>query len=130
MDIFFTDPSEIPLPPGEVRIRTLTAEPLPGGRRVRVYLETDPFQRRPNADLLICDSLGRELVETSIIEPMSRKMELVLHLRGDLPAGRCTLEAVLYYARLSEPDADQEPSVTERQEVDRAQLDFELNQDG
>jgi hypothetical protein len=51
MDIFFADPSEVPLPPNEVRIRELNVEPWPDGNRLRVYLEVDPFQKRPNADL-------------------------------------------------------------------------------
>ena len=42
MDIFFQDPTDIPLPPEEVRIRELTAEPWPDGRRVRVYVELTP----------------------------------------------------------------------------------------
>ena len=57
MDIFFQDPTEVPLPPNEVRIRALRAETYPDGQRVRVYLEVDPSQQRPSADLAIRDSL-------------------------------------------------------------------------
>ena len=58
MDIFFRDPSEIPLPPDEVRIRVLHADPYPDGQRVRIHLEVDPFQRRPNADVRITNAPG------------------------------------------------------------------------
>ena len=66
MDIFFQDPSEIPLPPEEVRIREVRAEPWPDGQRVRVYLEVDPFQQRPNADVKITDAAGEEEAQASI----------------------------------------------------------------
>ena len=39
MDIFFQDPGAIPLPPDDVKIVELRAEPWPDNRRVKVYLE-------------------------------------------------------------------------------------------
>jgi hypothetical protein len=128
MDIFFTDPSEVPLPPDQVRIRLLKAEPYPDGRRVRVYLETDPFQRQPSADLVLSDDQGRELAEASIIEPMHRKIELVMHLRGAPRVENCSLKAELYYASLNDPDSGQEPALAERRVVDSARFDFVINQ--
>jgi hypothetical protein len=144
MDIFFADPSEVPLPPGEVRIRELHVDPWPDGRRLRVYLEVDPFQRRPNADLTLLDGAGRELSSVSIIESMTRKMELVMHLR-EVASGPCTLQALLYYATLPEPGEPgsmpearppegglppsggppPEPAI-DRQVVDRRHLTFDL----
>jgi hypothetical protein len=133
MDIFFADPSEVPLPPGEVRIRALNVEPWPDGKRLRVYLEVDPFQKRPNADLTLIDQDGRELSSVSIIESMTRKMELVMHLRGEAP-GACTLQALLYYAALPQsvgpgetPAGDPAPEPKmERTVVDERQVTFEL----
>jgi hypothetical protein len=133
MDIFFADPSEVPLPPNEVRIRALNVEPWPDGKRLRVYLEVDPFQKRPNADLTLLDQDGRELSSVSIIESMTRKMELVMHLRGATP-GSCTLQALLYYASFPQPvepgekpagDSEPKPMI-DRQVVDRRQVIFEL----
>jgi hypothetical protein len=142
MDIFFADPSEVPLPPAEVRIRTLSVEPWPDGKRLRVTLEVDPFQKRPNVDLTLFDNQGRELSSAFIIESMTRKMELVMHLR--LPAsGPCTLQAVLYFASLPDPaprdvslglpaagTADPGPDVGQieipRQVVDSRQVTFEI----
>jgi hypothetical protein len=103
MDIFFADPSAIPLPPEQVRIRELRAEPYPDGRRVRVTLETDPFMQRPNAELLIVNLAGDELAGTNIIESMFPRLEIVMHLRGAQPVETCRLEATLYYA--SQPEA-------------------------
>jgi len=133
MDIFFANPSEVPLPPSEVRIRELNVEPWPDGTRVRVYLEVDPFQKRPNADLTLLDQDGRELSSVSIIESMTRKIELVMHLRGASPA-TCTLQALLYYASLPEPaqpggmredNPEPEPRM-ERNLIDTRQVTFEL----
>jgi hypothetical protein len=135
MDMFFADPTEIPLPPDEVRIRELKADVYPDGRRVRVYLETDPFQRRPNADLFILDSQGNELSSTSVIESMLRKMEMTMHLRRAV-SGELTLEAVLFYAKIEEPgtpDASDQPVTSveppreiERTVVDTARITFDI----
>ena len=78
MDLFFADPSEVPLPPDEVRIRALNIDPFPDGKRLRVLLELDPFQKRPNADLTLVDAQGNELSSAFIIQSMSRRMELVI----------------------------------------------------
>ena len=130
MDIFFADPSEVPLPPNEVRIRELNVDPWPDGKRLRVYLEVDPFQRRPNADLTLLDQDGQELSSVSIIESMTRKMELVMHLRS-AASGSCTLQASLYYATLpesTEPGGDPHPEPKlDRQVVDTRQVSFELS---
>jgi len=130
MDIFFQDPTEIPLPPEEVRIRRLAAEPWPDGRRVRVYFEVDPFLKRPSADLTIANAQGVEVAQASIIEPMTRKMEFVMHLRGEKPAGAYTLRAVLFYAApLPEPAQEGEKTpieLPERSVVDEAEATFEV----
>jgi hypothetical protein len=138
MDIFFADPSEVPLPPAEVRIRALNVEPWPDGKRLRVILEVDPFQKRPNVDLTLFDNQGRELSSAFIIESMTRKMELVMHLRSPA-SGSCTLHAVLYFSALPDPgpiagDAGSGDSTAgdagsieiTRQVVDSLQVTFEL----
>ena len=127
MDIFFADPTEIPLPPDEVRIRELRADPWGDGRRVRVYLELDPFQVRPNADLVIRDEQGQEIAHANIIESMDRKIEATMHLRGELKSASYTLDVTLYYAAIDEtPDTGTGFEPIERQVVDQAQTSFEL----
>jgi hypothetical protein len=97
MDIFFQDPSDIPLPPEEVRIRQFRAEPWPDGRRVRVLLELTPFQKRPNSEVCITDSQGEEIANISIIETIDPKMEFTMHLPALVPAGQYTVSATLFY---------------------------------
>ncbi len=63
MDFFFNDPSETRLPPDEVRIRDLQVQVLEDGRKVKVYLEVDPFQKRPSVDLAITDPQGKPRIQ-------------------------------------------------------------------
>ena len=108
MDIFFTDPTDIPLPPAEVRIRHLRAEPWPDKRRVRVYLEVTPFQKGPNSEIEIRDADGNEVASLTIIETINPKMEMTIHLRGDAPAGIYTASATVYYYEAEELTASTE----------------------
>ena len=127
MDILFQDPDEIPLPKDEVRIRVLNADPWHDGQRVRVTVELDPFLVRPNLDLAIIASNGDELASVSIIESMTRKMELTMHLRGAVKGDRCQLAATLYYLQeidqLREPVPAQDESII----VDRVSAEFSLD---
>lgn len=128
MDIFFQDPSESPLPPAEVRIRQLRADPWPDGKRVRVYMEVDPFQQRPNADITIENSAGDDVSQVSIIESMSRKIELTMHLHGPMLDGRFKVIANLYYTEpLQEPKPGEEglpARMPVSTAVDRAEMTF------
>jgi hypothetical protein len=134
MDIFFADPNEFHLPPNEVHILVLKATPL-DERRVRVYLEIDPSQKRPSADLLIQDEQGNSLASASIIESMHRKMEIVMHvpsayLRSAKPGSAYSLQVNLFFATLPEPgegpDAPTEPGPIERMDADQAKVIFNL----
>jgi hypothetical protein len=129
MEIFFQDPSEVPLPPNEVRIREVRAEPWPDSRRVHFYLEVDPFQKRPNADVLIYNDEGQEVAQASVIESMTRKMEFTIHLREEAPRGKYKGTVILFYlSELPQPEPDQQtiiemPAATE---VDRAEFSFSI----
>jgi hypothetical protein len=125
MDIFFADPSEVPLPPAEVRIQVLKIEPWPDGQRVRVYIEIDPFQKRPSAELEVKNQAGQTVASVSVIETMDRRMEFNLHLREKESGGTYQLSAVLYYSESEESEGDEVPpqKITE---VDRKLTTFEI----
>jgi len=126
MDINFTDLSEAPLPPEEVRLRELRAAPSPDRQHLRVYIETDPSQKRPNIDLALVDDQGSTVVTTAIIHSMSQKMELTLHLRGAGP-GHFTLTAVLYFSSLlDEPTPEISDGPIERLDVDQKSIEIEV----
>jgi len=127
MDIFFQDPTAIPLPPKEVRIKSLQAEPWQDNRRVGVILEVTPFQKRPNGEVNISNPLGEEVASVSIIESIVPRMEFTMHLRGENPAGEYRLSATLYY--LLEAEGQENP-IEERQRmvVDEVSVVFEIRE--
>lgn len=126
MDIFFTDPTDIPLPPGEVRIRQFRAQPRPDGLRVKLYLELTPFLQRPNGEIWVRNALGEELASISIIETMDPKMEFTVHLRGAERVAPIRASVQIFY--LEEPPEGQElpPDQRARLDVDQSQLTFDL----
>jgi hypothetical protein len=97
MDIFLQDPSDIPLPPDEVRIRELRAEPYPDQRRVRITLEITPFQQRPNCEIQVTDENGNVVASLSIIESIDPKMDFTVHLKIAEPDGKFITSAEIYY---------------------------------
>lgn len=127
MDIFFQDPTAIPLPPNEVRIKELLAEPWPDNRRVRITLEVTPFQKRPNGQVTITNPLGDEVASVSIIESITPRMEITMHLRGETPAGEYRVSAAIFYVNeLGDQDAPHEER--ESVVVDQAEITFQISQ--
>jgi hypothetical protein len=97
MDIFFQDPSAIPLPPDEVKIVKLRAEPWPDKQRIKVHLEITPFLKRPNGEISLIDAHGVQIASVDIIESIETSMDFTLHLRGVEPAGDFIVSALIYY---------------------------------
>lgn len=97
MDIFFQDPSAVPLPPDEVKIVELRAESWPDKKRVKVTLEITPFLKRPNGEISLIDAKGNQVSIVNIIESIETKMEITLHLRGVDPEGDFLVSASIYY---------------------------------
>jgi hypothetical protein len=129
LDIFFQDPTSIPLPPHDVRVKELRAEPWQDNRRVGIYLEVTPFQKKPNAELTITNPSGEVAAQASIIETMITKMELTLHLRGPIANGTYTLSVSIFYVQAPEGEAADPGHFTDpsrRQVVDQAQAVFEI----
>jgi hypothetical protein len=127
MDIFFTDPSAVPLPPEEVRIREFTAEPWPDGRRIKIYLEVTPFQKRPSGEVLITDMAGKPVATANIIETIDPKMEINLHLRTEETMGEYQASVVLFYLQDIPDDEDENLRRPDRMVVDEAQAAFSIS---
>ena len=96
MDLFFPEDHLNRMTPEETHIASLTAEIYPDGYRLRVNIEVTPFQKRPHIEVVLKDANHDEIASTSIIEPMSWKMEFTMHIRGELN-NPYTLEAKLFY---------------------------------
>lgn len=82
--------------PEETKIASLSAQPYPDGRRVRVRLEITPFQKKPHIEVALVNADGNEIASTNFVEPMNWKLEFTLHARGKLQNPH-TLHARLYY---------------------------------
>lgn len=97
-DIFFTEAGEAPVPPNEVRIRELEAQPRPDGVRIQVRIDITPFQKRPNVEAIVVNEAGQTLATVSVVEAIDPIMEFVMHLRQPRTPGRYTLKARIFYA--------------------------------
>ena len=98
-------PPEDGLPPQQVRILELRAEPWSeDGRRVRIHLEVTPFLERPNIEVEIANVKGDAVSSISIIETIDARMAFTMHLRGNPLDGKFTLSASLSYPEIGEVD--------------------------
>jgi len=96
MDFFFPEDNLQRMTPEETRITSLSAEPYPDGYRLRVNIEVTPFQKRPYIEVMLTDADGDEVASSSIVEPLSWKLEFTMHIRGELN-NPYTVEAKLFY---------------------------------
>lgn len=96
MDLFFPEDGLQRLAPEQTRITALEAQPYPDNERIRLKIEMTPFQMRPHIEILLTDAAGEEVSTASIVEPMSWKLEITLHLRG-ASTGPFKVEARLFY---------------------------------
>ena len=105
MEFFINDPNIDRRPPAETRLLNLRAEMGPDGKRMRINLELTPFQQKPDIELSLADSEGIEVASASIIEPVSWKLELTLHIRKTVVLERkYHLSARLSYPEIGEID--------------------------
>ena len=107
-DIFFTESSEVPVPPSEIRIRALKAMPRPDGQRIYTEIEISPFQQKPNVELIIRNQEGQELSSLSVVEAMDSKMDFTMHIRGKKKTGTFTLKARLFYADIENHEKEED----------------------
>ena len=132
-EFFFSDLEEInlsKLPPEEVKILELSATPYADAKRVRINLSMTPFQIRPHLDLVILDPNGKPVATTSIIEPMSWKQELTIHLRAEREDGNYKLIIRLFYPLADEEDPKLYRLDIPVEDTDRKELIFEIEKSG
>ena len=96
MDFFFPEDNLNRMTPEETHITSLKGEPYPDGYRLHVNIEITPFQKRPHIEVTLTDCDGDEVASSTIVEPLSWKLEFTMHIRGELK-NPYTLEARLYY---------------------------------
>src|ERR1044072_8947584 len=96
MDFFFPEDQLQRMAPEETHITSLTAQPYPDGYRLHVNIEMTPFQKRPHLEVIVKDGDGEEVASTTVVEPLTWKIEFTMHLRGEL-RNPYTVEARLFY---------------------------------
>ena len=79
------------------RIENATVDPYPDGTRVRVMIVLTPFFEKPNLTLQITGPKGNTISESEVLELITRKTELTMHLRSKPDHGTHTLSVALYY---------------------------------
>jgi len=106
VEYFIADPDVKRLLPVDTRIIGLLGEPYPDGKRLRVTLDLTPFQQNPYLELTLTDSAGEVVAATSIVEPVSWRLDLNLHIRksGTTSDGIYKLTVILSYPDLGEID--------------------------
>lgn len=130
MDVFFADPSDVPVPPEEVRIREFAVEPWSDGRRLKVTLTVTPFQKHPSGEVTVSDAHGTVVANANIIETIDPNMEITMHLRGEVTPGAYSAAVQLFYIQAVEDEVQEEGTLVrpERMEVDAAETSFEITE--
>jgi hypothetical protein len=90
--------------PADVRFLEVKVEPWPDGRRIRVHVTLTPFVTRPDLNASVCDEQGSEVCSANIIQTMDDRMVFTLHLRGDSPSNRFTLQINVFYEDIGQVD--------------------------
>jgi hypothetical protein len=128
MDIHFTDLSEVPLPPQEVRIRNFNVEPYPDGRRLRLNLELTPFLKSPSSEIFVTDLQGNLVATANIIEIIDSKIALTMHMRMPDPQGKFTARVLLFYTEDLDDITEGDQIITSpaRQIVDEKETQFTI----
>jgi hypothetical protein len=104
MFIQIEDPSEAPVPPEQVRFRSLDIHPYPDGGRVKLTFDLTPFQSAPDLGIEVFDQSGQEVASLVVIGAHTHQLELTAHLRPRDPADKYNLKANLSYEELGQVD--------------------------
>lgn len=130
MDIFFNNPNDPPVPPDEVRIRSLKAAPYEDHRRVAVDFEITPFEEKPNIEIVVTNAEGRIAATFSVLEVIENRMSFTLHLREPDPIGEYTLKMLVFYTDLTALEDEETPIknmlLDTKQVVTEAEVNFTI----
>lgn len=108
MDIFFTNPNDVPVPPEKMEIRELKATPYSDGKRVAIEFEITPFQLKPNIEIGIFNQTSQEVASFSVVEAIENKMTFTIYLREPKPSGDYQVKMQIFYTNYDALDDDEE----------------------
>jgi len=132
MEMYTQNPSDLPVPPKDVRIRQFQVKPWRDGHRVSVFLELTPFQQDPSGEISVIDTHGNEVANLTIIETVDTINEFTIHLSHSEFQEKYTALVNIFYPETPQEDKannqvaiDYLPLPTTRfMVVDRAQSTF------
>jgi hypothetical protein len=107
MELSFFDSNEAPVPPEDVRVRSLNVEPYPDGKRLALDLDVTPFQEAPDLAIRIQDRHDNLIASTDVIEASDPKMRLTIHIRGPAPQGPLAAVVEVHYQDQGQVDSKQ-----------------------
>ena len=94
------NPSDDAVDPDQVKVISLSAEPLNELQKVRVNIELTPFKQLPDINFIIIDASNDvEVSSTNMIESVLDHINFVMHIRKSLETipGKYTLTAQVIY---------------------------------
>lgn len=96
---FAYQPAEEGLPPQDVRIVELSAEPWhDSSHRVRVTLELTPFLQKPDIEVILASQDNVPVASINIVESIDPRMTFTMHIRSDALEDVYLLQAKVTYA--------------------------------
>ena len=111
MDIFFTNPNDVPVPPEKMEIRELKAIPYTDGKRVAIEFEITPFQQKPNIEIGIFNQASNQVASFSVVEAIENKMTFTIHLREAEPSGDYQVKMQIFYTDLDALDENEDQMI-------------------
>ena len=128
MNIHFTGIEQTSLLPEDVRIQKIAVKPWSDGRRIGLVLQVDECQAPLNLDISIMDENGLILSTTSVVENLSSRTELTMHLRSPRHEGRYQLDVTLFSVEIIEqPVSDQSREPIKKRIIDKRQIWFNIH---
>jgi len=97
-------PTEGAKEPADVRFLDLHIEPWEDNQRIRVHMRLTPFQKPPNLEAVLLDSMGGEVASVTIIENIDFDLVFTLHIRRVNAAGPFQLIGKILYEELGAVD--------------------------
>jgi hypothetical protein len=119
MDIFFSDPNDVPLPPDQIHIREFEARAYSDLKRVAVRYEISPFMEKPNIEISIENGDGDQLAELSVVEVMDTRMDFTMHLKGGMADEHTRARIVMFYNEMEEFNLEAETLPTPEEFLNR-----------
>ena len=91
-------PAEEGLPPQDVRIVELSAEPWhDSSHRVRVTLELTPFLQKPDIEVVLARQDNVKVASVNIVESIDPRMTFTMHIRSETLDDTYLLQAKVTY---------------------------------